>query len=343
MVRKGVGGLIPLGEVETMLGIDVSQKELCCVLVDAVSRKRLWQKSVPNTEEGWQALLASTPKEVPWVMEPTGRYSTGVAREAKQQGRNVLLAEPRQARSYLVSMSPRAKTDPLDAYGLALFGLSKDLAAYPVPSDAMDRLRQMLSARKGLSQSITRLTQQARELPLAQENLLEAAKELKERRKAMDTAIAADLAQSGYAALGKRLMGVPGIGPVTAASVIVRLGERRFESAEKFVAYVGLDITVHQSGKSQGVGHVSHHGDAEMRRLFYLAAQSNLRIEQSPFRHQYEREREKGMSSTAALCAVSRKIAKLCWSLVKHGATYDPQRLYCQAPNPKTENSSPTP
>ena len=74
-------------------------------------------------------------------------------------------------------------------------------------------------------------------------------------------------------------------------------------------------------------------GDGELRRLLYLAAQANLRSRNSPFKAQYERERAKGLSSTAALaalCAVARKLARLAWSLHKHGSTYDPNRVHQQ-------------
>jgi transposase len=84
------------------------------------------------------------------------------------------------------------------------------------------------------------------------------------------------------------------------------------------VAYIGLDVDKRESGKRKGERGLTHQGDAELRRLLYLCAQANLRIQDSPFRQQYERERAKGLSSTAALCAVARKLARLCWSLHKH-------------------------
>ena len=81
---------------------------------------------------------------------------------------------------------------------------------------------------------------------------------------------------------------------------------------------------------------MTHQGDAELRRLLFCCAKSSLRAKDSPFKAQYEREIAKGLSATAALCAVARKMAKLCWSLHKHNATYDPDRVY-QAPK-RSEN-----
>jgi hypothetical protein len=84
------------------------------------------------------------------------------------------------------------------------------------------------------------------------------------------------------------------------------------------------------SGERRGKGRLAKSGDAELRRLLFLAARASLRSPTSPFRAQYERERAKGLAPTAAVCVVARKLARLCWSLWKHQTKYDPQRVYQQ-------------
>jgi transposase len=111
---------------------------------------------------------------------------------------------------------------------------------------------------------------------------------------------------------------------------VSRLRARSFSHPDQFVAYCGLDVRVRQSGKKSGQLGLSKQGEAELRRLLFLAAQASLRGKGSPFAAQYERERAKGLSSTAALCAVARKLARLSWSLVTHGTSYDPDRVYQQ-------------
>jgi transposase len=125
-----------------------------------------------------------------------------------------------------------------------------------------------------------------------------------------------------------RLREVPGIGLVTAAAAASRLKEKQFGHPDQFVAYIGLDVRTQQSGKRAGELGLSKEGDAELRRLFYCCAQSSVRIVQSPFKTQYERERKKGLSSTAALNAVARKMARMCWSMVHHGTSYNPERVH---------------
>lgn len=315
-----------------MLGIDVSKDTLACTLFDAQTQKPLWNRTFDNTPQGITRLLNQTPLTVPWVMEPTGRYSTKVARQAKQAGRQVLLAAPKKTRHFLQSLQTRAKTDRLDSYGIGLFALchSHKLPPYPLKAPMIDQLDQLLCARKSLSLSIATFTVQAQDLPLAAPTLQSVVATLQEQRVELDRQIAQLTQTVPELAVVRELQKVPGIGPVTAATVASRLSSHRFTHSDQFVAYCGLDVAVRQSGKRNGQSGLSKQGDAELRRLLYLAARANLCSPHSPFKAHYERERAKGLSSTQALCAVARKLARLCWSLVTHGSTYEPQRIYQQ-------------
>ena len=317
-----------------MLGIDVSKDTLSCTLLDPSTRQKTWHREVKNTPTGWKQLLKHTPPTVPWVLEPTGRYSQEVARAARQAGREVRLAQPKKAQLFLKSVQSRAKTDKLDAAGLALHGLSCEgtscaLAPYPLKSEMQEELDQLLLARKGLSQSCMELQARQQQLPRAAAALEPAVAALQAQIKEVDRQIAA-LTKAPELQAVKELQKVPGIGPVTAATVVSRLTARSFSHPDQFVAYCGLDVRVRQSGKRSGQLGLSKQGEAELRRLLYLAAQASLRAKGSPFAAQFEREQAKGLSKTAALCAVARKMARLCWSLVTHGTCYDPQRVYQQ-------------
>lgn len=313
-----------------MLGIDVSKHELVCTLIAPNQTKPIWKATVQNNEDGVREIMRHTPPSDPWVMEPTGRYSTFVARLAVKEGRTVLLAPTKIARDYLKSNSPRIKSDPVDSAGLASFALSRKLGPYPLKSESVERLDQLLSLRRNLSRQITKLTLQQKELPYAEAFAGEVLADLRRHLRQLDAEIAKHLKDSNLNEDAELLREVPGIGPVISAALVSCLTSKRFSGAGQFVAYIGLDITVRDSGSHKGKAVVSHQGNAELRRLLYLAAQSNLRIETSPFRAQYLREREKGLPSTAALCSVARKLARLSWSLVKHHSRYDPERVYRQ-------------
>ena len=100
-----------------MLGIDTSKATLQCSLRNPLTQSVLWDLDVSNSESGVATLLNKAPSGVNWVIEPTGRYSVSVVRQARAAGRTVLLAPTRKAKDYLRSLQSRAKTDKLDARG----------------------------------------------------------------------------------------------------------------------------------------------------------------------------------------------------------------------------------
>lgn len=318
-----------------MLAIDVAKDTLDCTLVDPATHKDLWHRSVPNTPSGIQTLLAAAPSEARLVLEPTGRYSIPVVKAAYAASHTVLLAPPRQARNFLRSIQSRAKTDKLDSRGLALFALSQPLSPYPIKTPMQEQIDQLLCARKGLSRAAAALGQQRDDLPHAAGALTPAIVQINAQIKALDAQIGALTAQAPEMRAAQALAKVPGIGKVTAAALASRLSGNRFSHPDKLVAYLGLDVGVQQSGKHRGERGLTKQGDAELRRLLFLCASASLRAKDTVFQEQYEREKTKGLSTTAALCAVARKMAKVCWSIARHGTDYDPQRVRQQAAGAK--------
>lgn len=327
-----------------MLGIDVSKAQLECALLDRPSERILWTRTYPNTPAGIQRLLEATPPEVPWVLEPTGRYSLAVVQQGQAAGRKVLLAPPRKAKAYLASIQDRAKTDRVDGCGLAWFAVTRPrtqaLRPYPVNPEAVERLEQLLTARRGVVQALTSLRQRADELTHAAALLEPALAGLQAQVDALDAAIAAAVKEVA-AADAQRLQDVVGIGPVTATATAARLHSRPFAHADQWVAYLGLDVGVVASGKRKGERGLTKQGDAELRRLFYLCAQSAVRSKKGPFRAEYQRLKDRGRKPAEALCIIARKLAKVSWSLVKHGTQYDPEKVYQPvSPPPKPHSQS---
>ncbi|MEO0958561.1 MAG: IS110 family transposase [Pseudomonadota bacterium] len=73
--------------------------------------------------------------------------------------------------------------------------------------------------------------------------------------------------------LARRLMTVPGVGPVVALSFIATLDDaRRFRRARDVGAFLGLTPRRHQSGDVDWSGRISKCGDRDLRRLLYSAA-----------------------------------------------------------------------
>jgi len=317
-----------------MLGVDVSKATLHGTWREPATERIVWQGVVPNSGAGIRQLLKRVPSGSV-VIEPTGRYGEALVRAVQAAEREVLLAPPRKARDFLRSLQTRAKTDRVDSAGLALYGLRERLRPYLLPSPAVDQVKQLLAARRGLSQSLTSLKLQQASLPLAADALTPAIEALTKQLAALDERLAAATEAAPELAPAVAILdAVPGIGPITAASLAACLVSKQFTHPDQFVAYVGLDLRISQSGRRRGRPVLSKQGDAELRRLLYLAASAAARVKHDQtFARRYAREQAKGLTKTAALNAVARKLATLAWSLVAHTTTYDPQRVDVQPPS----------
>jgi transposase len=112
-----------------------------------------------------------------------------------------------------------------------------------------------------------------------------------------------------------RLMTIPGVDAIAAISIVAAVGDfTRFTSADKLVAYVGLNPKVRQSGNSAPVhGRISKAGRAHVRGVLVEAAWSASRAP-GPLRAFYQRVRARRGFPTAVV-ATARKMTALAWHL----------------------------
>jgi hypothetical protein len=137
------------------------------------------------------------------------------------------------------------------------------------------------------------------------------------------TAADRQLAQQALAdAEVRRLMTIPGVGPVTALSLLAVIGDAtRFPSAGQLVGYLGLDPRVRQSGeRSARTGHISRAGQAHARGLLVEAAHVAIRTP-GALRAFHARVKAR-RGAQVALCATTRKLAVLSWHLLSRGEDY---------------------
>ena len=120
----------------------------------------------------------------------------------------------------------------------------------------------------------------------------------------------------------KRLMSVPGVNVVCAASFMAAVGDiARFSSQRKLTGYLGLDPRVRQSGASPAAhGHISKQGSGQARWALVEAAISVAR-QPGPLHAFYERIRSR-RGHQVAVVAVARKLACLFWCLLTRGEDY---------------------
>ncbi|HME02138.1 MAG TPA: IS110 family transposase [Solirubrobacteraceae bacterium] len=120
----------------------------------------------------------------------------------------------------------------------------------------------------------------------------------------------------------KRLMSVPGVNVIVAASFLAAIGDiHRFQSPRKLVGYLGLDPLVRQSGVGPAThGHISKQGSVRARHALVEACWTAVR-QPGPLHSFYQRVRARRGHSVAVVAA-ARKLACLFWCLLTREEDY---------------------
>ena len=121
---------------------------------------------------------------------------------------------------------------------------------------------------------------------------------------------------TGDSAIRDHVIGsIPGIGPVTGSIIIGKIGDiNRFESAEKLVAFAGMDPVIKESGKKRSERSISKRGDPLLRSAIYLSTLAAIRSNPVIYKF-YHRKTDGGMPRQKALVAASRKQCHIIWSV----------------------------
>src|SRR3954470_880904 len=120
----------------------------------------------------------------------------------------------------------------------------------------------------------------------------------------------------------KRLMTVPGVNVIVAATFMAAVGDiRRFADRRKLTAYLGLDPRVRQSGAGPANhGPISKQGSNSARHALVEACWSTVR-QPGPIAAFYQRIRAR-RGHSIAIVASARKLACLFWCLLTRGEDY---------------------
>ncbi|MBT8129377.1 MAG: transposase, partial [Gammaproteobacteria bacterium] len=87
-----------------------------------------------------------------------------------------------------------------------------------------------------------------------------------------------------------------------------------FANSDAFVAFIGIDVRLRESGGYKGKRKLTKRGEAELRRLLYCATQPACCY--PPFQAYYLKQIDKGLSKTAAKVVLARKLARIAFSLM---------------------------
>jgi transposase len=122
----------------------------------------------------------------------------------------------------------------------------------------------------------------------------------------------------------RRLATIPGVGPITAATIHALVPDpRAFTSARHFAAWVGLTPKMHSSGGNERLGKISKMGNPALRSLLVVGATAVLRHARrgapiSPWLTSLLARRP----AKVAAIALANKMARIVWALLTKGGTF---------------------
>jgi transposase len=112
------------------------------------------------------------------------------------------------------------------------------------------------------------------------------------------------------------LTSIKGVSTKTSAPFLAEMGQvGSFPFSKKLIAFVGIDPSLHQSGKFVGKSKLSKRGNRHLRRVVYLMTTSV--VSQNPFFKAYflKRKRE-GLPPQKALFAVAHKLIRVIYAML---------------------------
>lgn len=330
------------------IGLDV-HRTLCEVAIceDGVVRSA---GRVASTPDGIGSLADSLLASDRVALEVTGSCWE-VARLLEPHVDRVVVVSPEDTGI----TSARAKTDKLDARQLANLLWKGELDAVWMPDERCQILRRRLSRREQLVRARTRSKNEIyaslqRRLVAkppcsdlfgvkGREWLADVELAMEERESVdagmrhiefLDAEIAEVEKLIAQQALNwpeiLRLMTIPGVNVVCAASFIAAVGNaNRFRTSRNLVAYLGLDPKVKQSGDEPArSGRISKRGSASARWGLVEASWSVV-LQPGPLHAFYERlKARKGHGK--AIVATARKLSVLCWCMLTREEDYAHQQ-----------------
>ena len=301
------------------IGVDVSKDSLDVAVGPSGENMRF-----ANSEDGI-ALLADfiKPHNPTLVLfEATGGWEMNAVNHLAAQRLPLVVLNPRQVRDFAKATGQLAKTDAIDARILARFGEAVRPEVRPLKPVELRKLEALNTRRR---QIVEMLTAEQNRLVSAPEWIRPDIEELIEILKKRLAAINRDLSKlirksPLWREKDKILQSFPGVGPVTASTMIAALPELGTLNRRQIAALVGVAPLNCDSGTHKGKRKIWG-GRGDIRSVLYMCAMTAARCN-PVIRELYQRLLRAGKPNKVARTACMRKVlvilnammrSKTCW------------------------------
>lgn len=307
---------------KSFIGIDVSKQ-----LLEVAVHESDYQFRSANKVSAFGALVAELISLRPAliVLEATGGLETRVVSALQAAGLPVVVINPRQVRDFARALGQLAKTDRLDARVLAHFAAAIKPPLRPIKAKEQQEL-DALNGRRGQLVEIL-ADEKNRRASATSDSVRDQIEEhidwLEDRIAELDQQIKALLQTSpAWQVKDQILQSVPGIGPVTAFSLIADLPELGQLNRQQICKLVGVAPLNRDSGQQRGTRHI-YGGRAGLRRVLYMAALTAAR-HNTVLKEFFQRLRANHKPFKVAITACMRKLLAIinvmvrdntCWNI----------------------------
>lgn len=280
---------------------------------------------IANTPDGHRNLVAwlAERKIVVVGLEASGGYERPVRDALHAAGLSVRVFDPARVRFFAKAKGRRAKNDAVDAAVIAEFTAVATESSALAVDPAREEVAGLIKARRLLVDKRADLIRAMVHAPIAaREALTRASAALASEIAVLDTAIGhAVKAEATLTDTTRALQSAPGVGPVTAVTLAVRLPELGHVSGSKIAALVGVAPFDRDSGIRHGQRHIGG-GRPDVRRALYLAALTAATHTKGVLADFYKHLIQCGKKPKVALTACMRKLLVRLNAMVAKGETW---------------------
>lgn len=306
----------------TFVGLDVAKDRL-----DVHVRPTGASVAVAYDEAGLRELLARLRALRPTliVLEATGGYEVAVAAALAHAGLPVAVVNPRQIRDFARATGQLAKTDALDAQVIARFAETVQPAARPLATEEAQALGELVARRRQLVDMLgaeQNRRRQAHDQGL-QKRITAHVSWLSRALEELEEDITRLIRASPVWREKENLLtSVPGIGDVTAHSLIAELPELGQLSRRRIAALVGLAPLNRDSGHWRGRRMIGG-GRPVVRRALFMATLVAIRYNPT-IGAMYRRLTGAGRPKKVAVIAAMRKLVTILNAMLRDERSWQP-------------------
>jgi len=303
--------------IDTIIGADIAKADI------VICHHKLNQpQTIPNQPRAIALWLKTLPPTACLAVEATNTYHLTLIELAHKRGHRVYLIDGYRLNHYRKGLGGRAKTDASDAQLLARYLAHEHahLRPWTPPPPAYRLLQRLLRRRAAVVKTRVALTQSFADDAAMRRLIKPVLLKLNQLIRQLEQQLMQTAAQADIDHDIRRCRAVEGIGPLTATALVMASLRGTFTNSDAFIAFLGLDVRVKESGTYSGRRKLTKQGDPEIRRLLHTAAMAASR--QAAWKPFYQRHLARGLKPIQALVALARKLARVAFALITQKTEY---------------------